>query len=190
MLFTPLFVVAWLIPHEGAPPRLTGVVEIVLLAILGLSAASSVDWFGDGAINDCRSGEVSVDFYWTDCRAETGGGVVTSRPKATYVDPTAVYLYAGCRPTFIAGPAVGRDGHDVKMGTARAGLDALADVSREPRFGAGAGDLTIICDRKQTSDPACAAMRAAGKCQPSGTAVDRCTMSAADREAVLKRAGK
>lgn len=190
MLFAPLFVVAWLIPREGGRARLSGFVEVVLLIVVGLSAASSVDWFGKGAINDCRSGEVAVEYYWTNCRAETGGGVVTSKAKATYVDPAVLYLYAGCRPTFIAGPPVGRDGHDVKMGTARGGLDALAEVSRDQRFGAAATELPIICDAKQASDPACAAAKAAGACQPVGMAVERCTLSPAEREGVLKRAGK
>jgi hypothetical protein len=194
MLFTPLFVAAWLVPREGSRARLTGVAELIMLLAVGLGAASTLDWFGGGnpgggALNDCRSGEIDVAYYRTNCRTQTGGGVVTSRAKPAYVDPAVLYLYAGCRPTFIAGPPVGRDRHDVKMGTARMGLDALVDVSRDPHFGVGDRDLEIVCGTS-TFDPACTAAAKAGTCTPSGSDVTRCKLSAGERETVLRSAGK
>jgi hypothetical protein len=190
MLFAPLFVAAWLLPRPGEPQRVAGLVPMLMLVVVALGAASSVDWFGNLAFNDCRTGELSLSYYQTNCRAETGGGVETARTKPMYVDPAILYLYTGCRPAYVSGPPVGRDRHDVKMGTARSGLDALAEVARDPHFGVGDEDLTIICDATQASDPACAAMQRAGACKPSGTAVLRCTMTPAQREDVLRAAGK
>ncbi|MES1164684.1 MAG: hypothetical protein ABUR63_02910 [Verrucomicrobiota bacterium] len=190
MLFGPLFAAAWLIPRPGANLRFSGLAELGIILVVGLGAASGLDWLGGIANSDCRAGDIDLAFYNTNCRADTGAGVVTTRTRPMYFDPAIQYLTIGCRPAFMAGPASSMDGHDLKVGKAKLGIDALKELNDDARFQLAAGDLTVACGRGPTGDPACALLKEAGACQPAGEKIEICTMSSAQRATALKRAGK
>ena len=176
LLFAPLFVAAWLLPRPGGHARLTGVLEVALVLSVSLSAASGLAYLGEKAPNDCRSGDMSLAFYRTNCRAATGGGLVTEKTRPLYGDPSILYLYAGCRPGFMTGPVSGMDGHDLKVGKARMGIDALKEMHAERRFLRPDAPLTTICDRAPSGDPACAKLTATqGACKPAGTQLLSCS---------------
>lgn len=186
MLFCPVFAVAWLIPRAGSDVHFAGVPELGMVVALFLGAASGVDWLGGIANSDCRTGEVSLGFYETNCRAETGATLVTQPTRPMYFDPEIEYLYIGCRPAFLIGPVSSMDGHDLKVGKARRGIEALRELSREPRFQPATANITVACARESSSDRACRLLKATpGACKPSGTMVELCTMTPAQRDAVL-----
>lgn len=165
-----------------------GVPELGMALAVFMGAASGVDWLGGIANHDCTVGEVSLEFYQTNCRAEVGARVATQAGDKTtpmYFDPAIQYLYVGCRPAFMVGPVTSMDGHDLKVGTARAGLGALRELVNEPRFLPG-DTFTVGCERGASTDRACRLLqRTPGACKAAGTKVELCTMTREQAHTVL-----
>lgn len=185
MLFCPLFLVAWLIPRPGMHLHYAGIPEVGMALAVFLGAASGVDWLGGIANSDCRTGDMSLSFYDTNCRADVGASL-SERTRPMYFDPAIEYLYIGCRPAFMVGPSSSMDGHDIKAGKAALGIGALREFSHEPRFQPPNADTTVACARGVSTDPACRLLqKTPGACKPSGTMVEICSMTPAQRDAVL-----
>jgi hypothetical protein len=186
MLFCPLFLAAWLVPRPGSHLNYAGIPELGMVVVVFLGAASGVDWLGGIANHDCQEGDISLSFYQTDCRAETGASLVTEPTRPMYFDPAIQYLYIGCRPAFMVGPVTSMDGHDLKVGKARLGLDALRELSKEPRFQPISQNIIVACARGVSNDRACNLLKGTpGACKPEGTQIEICSMSPAQRDAVL-----
>ncbi len=185
MLFCPLFLVAWLIPRAGMHLRYAGLPEVGMALAVFLGAASGVDWLGGIANSDCRTGDMSLSFYQTNCRADVGASL-SERTRPMYFDPAIEYLYIGCRPAFMVGPSSSMDGHDIKAGKAALGIGALREFSHEPRFQPTNANTIVACARGVSTDPASRLLqKTPGACQPSGTMVEICSMTPAQRDAVL-----
>lgn len=186
MLFCPLFLVAWLIPRAGMHLRYAGIPEIGMSLAVFLGAASGLDWLGGIANSDCRTGDVSLSFYDTNCRTDVGARVGNEATRAMYFDPAIEYLYVGCRPAYTVGPANSMDGHDIKAGKATLGIAGLREIAHEPRFQPLDKDTTVVCSSEASSDPACRLLKKTpGACKPAGTMVEMCTMTRAQRDEVL-----
>jgi hypothetical protein len=187
MLSSPFVVAALLAPRPGGSPPLTSLPALLMVAVLALASDASLNWIGGWSFNDCRSSGLPENkhYYTTDCRSETGAGVVNRRTKPMYLDPEILYLAAGCRPGFMAGPPASMDGHDLKVGTARLGIEGLRELHHDRRFLDPAADLDVTCSRKPTADPACALLKQAGGCAPAGSELMLCSMTPAQRKAAL-----
>jgi hypothetical protein len=95
-----------------------------------------------------------------------------------YFDPDILYLYIGCRPAFMVGPVVSMDGHDLKVGTARYGIEGLRDFVNEPRFQPQSQNILIACAAGHSSDPACRiTQKTPGACKPSGSKIELCNLT-------------
>ena len=186
MLFCPLFLAAWLVPRSGTNLFYAGVPELGMALAVFMGAASGVDWLGGIANHDCTVGEVSLDFYNTNCRTDVGARVGGDRTRPMYFDPAIQYLYIGCRPAFMVGPVSSMDGHDLKVGTARAGLSGLRELVNEPRFLPSSDTFTVACARGASSDAACHLLQSTpGACAPAGTQVELCSMTREQAHTVL-----
>ncbi len=187
MLFGPMIASVWLLPRAKNSSPLSGFPGILMMVAIGLGAATSFEWLAGGdAYGGCiDSGLGGQKFYDTDCRAEVGSHLVTQRTATMYVEPSLVYRFAGCRPTYVAGPVQNMDGHDLKQGIARMGLDALREIDGDPRFLAADASVAVVCPTTGSTDRACRFLKKAGTCSPSGTRSEMCTMTAQQRHAVL-----
>src|SRR6185503_18088688 len=178
----PLLAAAWLADAarggRGAAVG-AGVPALVVYIGLGLGVASTVEWLAGGvALRECRRHQnfdgfaAAERFYDVGCRG-IAGATLGERTKPTYVEAAAAYLYTGCRPTFVAGPPTSL--HKVKVGRPRYGPGAVEEVQRM----LGPGDaVPVACVATPVSgDPICARARAAGTCQPAGTAVELCQLA-------------
>jgi len=189
MLFCPLFLATWLAPRPGMSLFYAGVPELGMTLAVFMGAASGVDWLGGIANHDCTVGEVSLEFYHTNCRADVGASVATSpadKTRLMYFDPAILYLYIGCRPAFMAGPTSSMDGHDLKVGPARSGIEGLRELVSDPRFKLGADPLTVACARESSSDRACRLLQQTpNSCKAAGTKIELCSMTLAQAQAAL-----
>jgi hypothetical protein len=166
--------------------KYAGFPEVGMALAVFMGAASGVDWLGGIANSDCRTGDISLSFYDTNCRTDVGANLLSEATRPMYFDPAIQYLYIGCRPAFMVGPAASMDGHDLKAGKAQLGLGALREFAREPRFQPLSANTTVACASGGSSDPACRLLqKTPGACKPSGTMVEICTMTPAQRDAVL-----
>ncbi|HEY5373481.1 MAG TPA: hypothetical protein VIK01_07325 [Polyangiaceae bacterium] len=187
MYFCPLFLAAWLVPRPGMNLSYAGIPELGMVLAVFMGAASGVDWLGGVANNDCRVGDISLDFYDTNCRADVGASVVTEKTRPMYFDPAIQYLYIGCRPAFMVGPQRSMDGHDLKVGKARLGIEALRELASEPRFQSPSENITVACARGASSDKACRLLQhTQGACRAAGTKVELCTMTPEQLKSVLR----
>jgi hypothetical protein len=187
MLFCPVFAVAWLVPRSGVRVNHAGVAELCMMLALLLAAVSGLDWNTGPGVDSCKDGHISLSFYGTNCRAEVGAAIVTERPRPMYFDPAIQYLFIGCRPAFMVGPAASLDGHDLKVGQAQSGIAALREFSNEPRFQAPDAPITVACAREKSEDPACKLLQdTAGACKPAGSSVSICSMTSEQLKRVLQ----
>jgi hypothetical protein len=187
MLFCPVFAVAWLIPRADVEVNFSGVAELCMVLALLMAAVSGLDWNTGPGVSACKDGHVSLSFYGTNCRAEVGASLVTEPTRAMYFDPAIQYLFAGCRPAFMVGPAESLDGHDLKVGQAQSGMPALREFSKEPRFQSPSEPLTVVCAREDSKDPACKLLeRTVDACKPAGSSVSICSMTPGQLKRVLK----
>ncbi len=185
MLFCPLFLAAWLVPRPGMHLSYAGIPELGMALAVFMGAASGVDWLGGIANHDCTVGEVSLDFYQTNCRVDVDARLA-EKTRPMYFDPAIQYLYVGCRPAFMVGPVSSMDGHDLKVGTARAGISGLRELVNDERFLPGTDTFSVGCAHGQSSDAACRLLqRTPGACKPAGTKVDLCSMTREQAHAVL-----
>lgn len=186
MFYCPMFAAAYLIPRLGSGLKYAGIPELGMTLVVFLGAASGLDWYGGTGNHDCQLGDVSLAFYKTNCRAEVGASLVTEPTRPMYFDPAIQYLYIGCRPAFMVGPASSLDGHDLKVGKAQFGMPAFREFTSEPRFQPASENITVVCAREGTKDRACKLLQnTVGACKPAGTQVDICSMTPAQRERVL-----
>jgi hypothetical protein len=158
-----------------------------MLFVIALGSATTFEWLfgGDAYLGCIDAGLGGQRFYDTNCRTQTGASVETKRTSTMYVESSLVYEFAGCRPTFVAGPIENMDGHDLKEGIARMGLDALREVDSDPKFLDPKASLTVVCPLTGSSDRACRLLQKAGSCAPGGTDVTICTMTPEQRRTVL-----
>jgi hypothetical protein len=154
MFYCPLFAAAFLAPRPDSGLKYAGFPELAMTLVVFLGAASGLEWYGGPGNNDCKLGEVSVDFYKTNCREEVGAGLVTEPTTPMYFDPAIQYLYIGCRPAYMVGPVQSLDGHDLKVGKAQPGIAALKEFANEPRFQPASENIRVVCARESSEDPA------------------------------------
>jgi hypothetical protein len=187
MLFGPMIASVWLLPAKGAPSPISGFAGILIVFSIGLGAATSFEWLagGDAYLGCIDGGLGGQRFYDVNCRAETGGGIETKRTVSRYVESSLVYRFAGCRPTFLAGPVENLDGHDLKQGIARMGIDALRELDGDARFLQPSASLPVVCPDRGSSDRACRLLIKQGACTPAGTGVLTCRASPEQRRVVL-----
>jgi hypothetical protein len=187
MLFGPMVAAVWLLPRTENSSVVSGFPGLLMMLAIALGTATSVEWLvGSDVYPGCiDAGLGGQRFYDVDCRAETGGGLTTQRTKTTYIEASLMYRYSGCRPTFVPGPIENMDGHEMKFGIARMGLDALAEIDKDPKFLDPKANVTVICTRDRSSDRACKLLQEVGACTPAGSQVSVCTMTPAQRRTVL-----
>jgi hypothetical protein len=187
MVFGPMIASVWLLPRAENRSLISGFPGILMMVGIGLGAATSFEWLAGGSayIGCIDSGLGGHKFYDVDCRKETGSRLGKVHTETNYVEASLVYLYAGCRPTYVAGPIQNYDGHDLKQGIARMGLEALREIDRDTRFLQPDVTAPVICPVGKTSDHACRVLRKWGACKPEGSEVEMCTMTAKQRRAIL-----
>jgi hypothetical protein len=187
MLFGPMVAAVWLLPRTEHTSVVSSFPGLLMMLVIGLGSATSIEWLvGSDVFTGCvDAGLGGHRFYDVNCRADTGSGVSTQRTQTTYIESSVLYRYSGCRPTFLVGPVENLDGHEMKFGIARMGLDALAEMNKDPRFLEPSAAVSVVCPQGQSSDRACRLLQAAGACSPAGSLVSLCTMTPAQRRAAL-----
>ncbi len=103
------------------------------------------------------------------------------RPRPTYVEDGIWYLYAGCRP--LLAPVTVREWWDMKIGSPQLGRPAFAALHGE--WVRADETLDVVCARG-SADPICVKALASPSCQVVGTRAVRCSLTAAEREAILR----
>jgi hypothetical protein len=187
MLFGPMIASVWLLPTKGSPSPITGFPGLLLVFALGLGAATSFEWLagGDAYLGCIDGGLDGQRFYDIDCRTMVGGGLETKRTTAAYIEASLIYQFAGCRPTFLAGPTENLDGHDLKQGIARMGIDALRELDRDPRFLNPNAPMPVVCSTTGSTDRACRLLIKEGACKAAGSHVLMCSATPEQRRAIL-----
>jgi hypothetical protein len=189
MVFGPMVAAIWLLPRPDAPSVVSGLPGLMMMLAIALGTATTFEWLSGGAayLGCIDMGLDGQRFYDVDCRTETGGGVVTQHTKPAYVEASLLYRYVGCKPTFVVGPAQNMDGHDLKEGVARMGLEALRELDSDPRFLDPSASVDVVCPLTGSSDRACQLLENAHACSKIGTMSELCTMSPALRRAALHK---
>jgi hypothetical protein len=189
MVFGPMIASVWLLPRPENRSVISGFPGLLIMVAVGLGAATSFEWLagGDAYLGCIDSGLGGRKFYDVDCRKETGSRLGGGKTETNYVEASLVYLYAGCRPTYVAGPIQNMDGHDLKQGIARMGLDALREIDQDTRFLKPDATAPVICPLDKSSDHACRMLRKWGACKPEGSELEKCTMTAEQRRSILGR---
>jgi hypothetical protein len=187
MLFGPMIAAVWLLPRTENSSVVSGFPGLLMMLTIGLGSATSIEWLiGSDVYPGCiDAGLGGQKFYDVDCRAKTGGGLITERTKTTYIEASLMYLFSGCRPTFVPGPVENMDGHEMKFGIARLGIPALAEIDKDPRFLDPKASVAVVCTRDRSTDRACRLLQEVGACVPAGTAASICTMTPVQRRTVL-----
>lgn len=121
------------------------------------------------------------DFYKVDCVKHAGASLGGSATP-TYLEEAAAYLYAGCHPTFTAGPTH-RVWKDTAIGAASSGMAALRDIDKNML--AKDAPLDVVCKQRGSKDPICQAARDVGQCQKLGRELERCVLPAGERARLL-----
>lgn len=161
---------------------------LVLALGLVLPAISTLEWTLDVAPTQADKDKT---FFTTealrtaDCHAAVGGDFAKS-PVPEYVSRPVAYLYAGCHPLFTPGTAT--NGWALDVGFVEGGLAALRALDRK-MLKPGA-PVVVVCPVERSAgavDPVCEEALAKGDCRPAGSRVVRCSLSAADRKALLGR---
>ena len=188
MLACPLVAMYWLLQRkERRRPVQSPFVLALLVLALTLPAVTTLAWLrspGGTPFPKLSSFSTKEDLFATDCRTEVGARL-GDRAEPTYVSQTVFYLYAGCRPTFLAGRS---GGHKIKTSRPLHGLAALADLSR---MVAPDADLPAICPATGGGDPICSRARLGGcdrlGSSRLGTEIVRCHLSPEDRQALGRK---
>lgn len=159
------------------------------LVVLGVGAAalSSLAWVYNPQTRNSFCTHPSrykspYDFYKVDCLKHAGASLGDATVP-TYLEAEAAYLYAGCHPTFAAGPTH-RVWKDTAIGAVSSGLPALRDLHQN--MVAKDAPLDVVClQKRKTKDVVCEAARRVGQCAPLGREIERCVLPAAERAALL-----
>jgi hypothetical protein len=77
------------------------------------------------------------------------------------------------------------DGHDLKEGIARMGIEALRELDSDPRFLDPSASVDVVCPLARSSDRACQLLEKAHACAPTGTLSTLCSMTPALRRSAL-----
>jgi hypothetical protein len=187
----PILAASWLFGRRPAAPRgrLPGAAAALLVLLAcGFGAGSTVAWLASGAaVRTCRrqqgfAGFASDHFYDLDCRAWAGARL-GERARVSYVEPAAAYLYTGCRPTYVSGPAVSP--HAVKVGRLQFGIAALEDIQRNMLPAPAA--LPVACLAAARSDDVlCPVAASVGRCAAQGSAFRVCEAAGPARKRLLQ----
>jgi len=188
-VIAPVLAASWLaraVEERGAGPALGGGAALLVYLGCGLGIASTVEWLASGvAERTCHrdqgfAGMASERFYDLDCRASTGARLA-ERPRPSYLDADGAYLYAGCRPTFLAGATASI--HAVQVGKPLYGRAALEDLGRRLP---PAETLAVAClGAPATSDAVCALVPGRAACAPAGAMFSVCEASSEVRAQIL-----
>jgi len=172
-----------------APRREAGVAALLVYVSCGLAAASTIDWFWGGSGYQMLGPQYLGRHlrYSLNCRELTGSRLL-ERTTAVYTEERGAYLWAGCHPTFVAGPKGTIDGHYIKTGAISSGtpgLQELLETIVEP----GAPVSVACMSDGQRSDSICnaAQMEGIGTCTASGSEFKRCTVPSSQRERLSHR---
>ena len=160
---------------------------LVIYVGCGLGVVSTVEWLSSGvAERECRrhrnfEGFAADRFYDVSCR-EMSGAALGEKTRVSYAESDALYLYSGCRPTFIAGPPTTL--HKIKVGRPSFGREAIGDIHRNML--SATEPLLVAClSGKASPDLVCARARALGRCGPGASAFDSCALSSTERAGLL-----
>jgi len=186
LLVTPLLSAGALVDRSPLQPRRMVALSAVALAVasVALSSASTLEWLhvqGNGAWCAAPSRYGSRDdFFRVDCRRDVAARL-GAKTQPAYGDFSVVYMYAGCHPTYLAGPKVLT--YRVKIGLAVVGVEGLRQAAS---FLPPQESLRIVCPAHGTTkDVVCKQARDLGTCRPLGSKTVACTMSAEQRNQLL-----
>lgn len=186
----PLLLAAWLAPPPDAgelsrPAPWTGWPALVAFVCVGLGVASTVEWLGSGLADKVCTrdryfeSQAADKFYELNCRA-VADSHLGERARATYADAGGLFIYAGCRPTFVAGPPAAGGMHKIKAGRPQFGKVAIDDLNANMLT--PDASLPVACLKTPpTTDPICAHAKQKGRCAPVGEMFDVCELAPADR---------
>jgi hypothetical protein len=203
MLSFPWVGALWLAPRPGHGRRsgATALGTALVVAAVGLSAVSTLEWWRTKGKTECRAPSVfgsTESFFETSCRAETGAKL--GEPAAPrYGAPGVNYLVLGCRPSFAAAAPPGKELADrvrgpkkwvvswpFQTGMALSGKRALAELDAHVvRPGA---PLVVDCPATASKeiDAACRFALERDRCRPSGSKLVECELDARERGSVLR----
>ena len=164
---------------------------IVIYVALGLGVTATVEWLASGvAMRECRRHQNFAGhdgderFYDVGCRARAGARL-GEKTRVSYVEPAGLYLYAGCRPTFVAGPSASLQ--KIKVGRPQFGRPAIEEIDRNML--SPEAPLAVAClSGVPSSDLVCGHGLARRACDKAGSAFETCTLSAPERARLLGRA--
>lgn len=162
---------------------------VIACAALALPVVSTIEWLESGlAYTECTAHQgffTAFDFYRTNCRRQAASRLGRAA-EPVYAEAPIYYLYAGCAPTFSPGPVASEAGHKIKVGVPRFGLPALAELHQDML--SRTASLPVLCGMAETADPVCAYALAHAPCEPAGSRVQRCSLDASTRRALLASA--
>jgi len=171
-----------------APRREAGFAALLIYVSCGLAAASTIDWFWGGSGYQLLGTQYIGRHlrYSLNCRELTGAKLF-ERTTPVYTEDRGSYLWAGCHPTFVAGPKGAIDGHYIKTGAIASGPAALQELFQnaiEPD-----APLSVACLAEGRHDAICNVARSegVGACTSSGSEFTRCTVPSSQRERLLRR---
>jgi hypothetical protein len=187
MLATPLVALFWLLRERERSGLASPFVATLLGVSLVLPAASTFAWFrspGKTTFQNQASFAPGEDFFLTDCAKELGVDYGLA-PRPAYISKSVFFVYAGCRPSFLAGRS---GGHKIKTSAPLHGFDALADLGKSVLAPGAAVDA--VCPAGGGNDPICDAAIRHGECEKIGKTrggfeIVRCTLTSEDQRALL-----
>jgi len=168
----------------GASRRVAGPAAWFVYISCGLGAATTIDWLLGGAGKDLMGTQFLGHHpkYDLNCRKVTGAHWFEPTTP-TYIEDRGVYLWAGCHPTFVAGPIEDIDKHHIKTGGAISGRPALQDTLKN-MVGPDTPIFVVCIAGKSRRDPICrsALTKDVGDCTAAGSDFTLCTVPASRRE--------
>jgi hypothetical protein len=186
LLFAPLLAAFMLAEPDspGAPRHVAGLAALLIYVSCGFGAMSTIDWLWGGPGYKTMGPQFLGQYplYSIDCRKLTGSHWF-EHATATYAEDRGMYLWLGCHPTFVAGPAANIDRHKIKTGGAISGRAALEDVYRnmlEPD-----AEVSVACiSNGSHPDRICssAQSKGVGNCRSAGSDFTLCSVPRAGRK--------
>ncbi|MET0791836.1 MAG: hypothetical protein ABW061_09975 [Polyangiaceae bacterium] len=185
-LFAP-FLTAFLLAEPdapGAPRRVAGLAALVIYVSCGFGAMSTIDWWWRGPGHKMMGAQYLGEhpLYGVDCRKLTGAHWF-EHTTPTYPEERGAYLWIGCHPTFVAGPAGKIDHHNIKIGGAISGRAALEDMYHNMLEPDAPASVACVSNGSRP-DRICSAAQSkgVGSCAPSGNEFTLCTVPSSERK--------